>query len=47
MTQVTQILQAARDLIVKPENWTQDDFARAADGSGVAPPSQRQSGLLV
>lgn len=39
MTQVTQILQAARDLIAKPENWTQDDFARAADGSGVAPHS--------
>ena len=35
MMQVTQILQAARDLIAKPENWTQDDFAKAADGSGV------------
>ena len=35
MTQVTQILQAARNLISKRENWTQDYFARAADGSGV------------
>lgn len=34
MTQVVKLLQDARNLISKPENWTQDDFAKTADGSG-------------
>lgn len=35
MTQVVKLLQDARNLISKPENWTQADFAKTADGSGV------------
>lgn len=34
MTQVVKLLQDARNLISKPENWTQVDFAKKADGSG-------------
>lgn len=34
MTQVVKLLQDARNLISKPENWTQEDFAKKVDGSG-------------
>lgn len=34
MTQVVKLLQDARNLISKPENWTQADFAKKVDGSG-------------
>ena len=35
MTQVVKLLKDARNLIAKRENWTQDDFAKTADGNGV------------
>ena len=35
MTQVVKLLKDARNLIAKRENWTQDNFAKTADGNGV------------
>ena len=35
MTQVVKLLKDARNLIAKRENWTQDDYAKTADGNGV------------
>ena len=47
----SEVLQAARDLIAKPENWTQGSYARNAQGDSVfkfggAPVSWCASGVM-